>query len=77
MEVVNMSVEILLVHIHVPVIMVSCCMTMGMTVRREAASMRSRHLLEPFLHPIILTTTQAARTVFGTSLLLQDIESGW
>lgn len=77
MEVVNMSVETPLVHTHVPAIMVSCCMTMDMTVRREAASMRSLHLLEPSHHPIILTTTQAGRTVFGISLLLQDIESGW
>jgi hypothetical protein len=77
MEVVNTSAEIPSVHIHVPAIMVSCCMIMDMTVRREAASMRSLHLLEPSLHPIILTTTQVARIVFGISLLLQDIESGW
>jgi len=77
MEVVNMSVETPLVHIRVPAIMVSCCMTTDMTVRREAASTRSLHLLEPSHHPIILTTTQAGRTVFGISLLLQDIESGW
>lgn len=77
MEVANTSVEIPLGRMHVPVTMASCCMKMDMTVRREDVSMRLLHLLEPSLHQIILTTIQAARIVFGISLLLQDIASSW
>lgn len=77
MEVVNTSAVIQLAPMHVPATTGSCCMKMDMTVRREAASMRLLHLLEPSLHPIILTITQAAKTVFGTSLLLQDIALSW
>lgn len=72
-----MNVVIPLVPMHVPATTGSCCMKMDMTVRREDANMRLLHLLEPSLHPIILTITQVAKTAFGISLLLQDIALSW